>query len=153
MIIKIDDIPEQGMNVEGEEPAEVLAMEASAEFHPDGPLSYKLYAQMVDDGLLVRGSLSAPIKGCCARCTQMFSTTVTDSAFLRDYFDLQGAEEVDVTDDLREAIILSFPRFPLCDEACKGLCSQCGKDLNKGPCGCSGGKEGGAWDALNSLSL
>ncbi|MBC8207071.1 MAG: DUF177 domain-containing protein [Kiritimatiellales bacterium] len=153
MIIEIDKIPEQGMSLEGVEPPEVLALEQSAEFHPAGPLSYDLYAQLVDGMLIVSGSVAAEMRGCCARCTQIFSTTVSDSGFLRDYSDLQGMEEVDVTEDLRETIILNLPRFPLCDETCKGLCSQCGKDLNEGPCGCSKGEEGGAWDALNSLNL
>ena len=153
MILEIDKIPEQGMRFEGVESAEVMAMEPSAEFHPAGPLNYDLYAQLVDGMLIVRGTLSAEMKACCARCTQIFSTTVSDSGFLRDYSDLQGMEEVDVTEDLREAIILNLPRFPLCEETCKGLCPQCGKDLNEGPCGCSDGKEGGAWDALNSLNL
>lgn len=153
MIISIDKIPEQGMSFEGSEPAEVLALESSAEFHPAGPLHYDLYVQLVDEMLIVRGSLSAEMRGCCARCTQIFSTTVSDSGFLRDYSDLDGVEEVDITGDLREAILLNLPRFPLCDETCKGLCPQCGKDLNEGPCGCSGGEENGAWDALDSLNL
>ncbi len=153
MIIKLEQIPEQGMRVEGVEPPEVLAMEPSAEFHPDGPLRYDLYVQLVDEMLIVRGNVSIGIKGCCARCTQFFSTTVSDSGFLRDYSDLQGAEEVDITEDLREAILLNLPRFPLCDEECKGLCPRCGKDLNEGPCGCSEGKKHGAWDALDNLNL
>lgn len=153
MIIRIDQLPEQGLHFEGTEPPEVLMLEQSAEFHPAGPLSYHLYVQLVDEMLIVRGNLSAEMKGCCARCTQIFSTTVSDSGFLRDYSDLQGAEEVDITEDLREAIVLNLPRFPLCDEACKGLCSLCGKDLNEGPCGCSEGKKGGAWDALDKLNL
>ncbi len=141
------------MHFKGAELPDVLAMEPSAEFHPAGPLQYDLYVQLVDEMLIVRGTVSAEMKGCCARCTQIFSTIVSDSAFLRDYSDLQGAEEVDVTEDLREAVLLNLPRFPLCDEACKGLCPQCGKDLNEGPCGCTGGKKGGAWDALDSLNL
>jgi len=153
MIIEIDNIPEQGRHFKGAEPGEILELESSAEFHADGPLNYDLYAQMVDEGLLLRGSLSVSMKGCCARCTQIFSTTVSDSGFLRDYSELQGAEEVDVTDDLREAIILNLPRFPLCDDACKGLCPHCGEDLNESPCDCSDGEKGGAWDALNSLNL
>jgi len=153
MIIQLDKIPEQGMRFEGAEPPEVLALETSAEFHSVGPLNYDLYVQLVDDMLIVRGSVSAEMKGCCARCTQIFSTTVTDSGFLRDYSDLQGVEEVDVTEDLREAIVLNLPRFSLCNETCKGLCPQCGKDLNEGPCGCSVREDGGAWDALNSLNL
>jgi uncharacterized protein len=153
MIINLDQLPEQGMSFEGAEPPEILSLEKSAEFHPAGPLNYDLYAQLVDGALIVRGSLSAEMKGCCARCTQIFSTTVSDSGFLRDYFDLGEAEEVDVTADLREAILLNLPRFPLCDEGCKGLCPQCGADLNEGACDCSKREEGGAWDALNNLNL
>ena len=153
MVIKIDQIPEQGMSFKGAELPEVLTMETSAEFHAAGPLHYDLYVQLVDDMLIVRGNVSAEMKGCCARCTQIFSTSVSDSGFLRDYSELQGVEEVDVTEDLREAILLNLPRFLLCDEACRGLCPQCGKDLNGGFCGCSDGEKGSAWDALDSLNL
>ena len=153
MIIRLEKLPEQGIRLEGEEPPDVLALETSAEFHPGGPLSYDLYAQLVDGLLIVRGTLSAEMKGCCARCLQFFSTTVSDSGFLRDFSVSENAEEVDVTDDLREAILLNLPHFPLCDESCKGLCPQCGKDLNEGPCGCSKEKDGGAWGALDNLNL
>jgi uncharacterized protein len=153
MIIQLEKLPEQGQRFEGSEPAEALALEQSAEFHPVGPLSYNLYVQFVDGILIVRGTVSTEIKGCCARCTQIFSTTVTDSGFLRDYSDLEGTEEVDITEDLRETILLNLPRFPLCDETCRGLCPQCGKDLNEGPCGCSVREVGGAWDALDSFNL
>ena len=153
MIINLEKLPEQGQTFEGTEPSEVLQLEQVAEFHPDGPLSYDLYAQFVDGILLVRGRVSAGMKGCCARCTQIFSTTVSDSGFLRDYSGLGGTEEVDITEDLREEVLLNLPHFPLCDDACQGLCPQCGKDLNEGPCGCSVQETGSAWDALDSLNL
>lgn len=40
-------------------------------------------------------------------------------------------------DDLVEAdLILSLPMKILCKEDCRGLCFQCGKNLNEGLCGC-----------------
>ena len=39
MIIKLEELPEQGMTFEGTEPPELLSMEESAEFHPVGPLT------------------------------------------------------------------------------------------------------------------
>lgn len=36
-----------------------------------------------------------------------------------------------------EQIHLGIPMKPLCREDCKGLCGQCGGDLNEGPCGCA----------------
>jgi uncharacterized protein len=153
MIINVARIPESGLKFHEEEPGEILDLGEGAEFRAAGPVSCDLYAQVVDQTLIVRGTLSAPIEAECARCTQKFSTSVTDSGFLRDFPGIQGTEEVDITEDIREALILSLPHFPLCDDACKGLCSQCGKDLNDGPCECRKVEEGGAWGALNSLNL
>src|ERR1051325_628957 len=48
-----------------------------------------------------------------------------------------GRSEVDVTPAIREELFLAAPRYVLCRENCKGLCPQCGKDLNAGPCGCA----------------
>ncbi len=151
MNIPVSKIPEEGMSFEGTEPAE--AMGSSPEFRAAGPLQYDLCTQVVDGLLIVRGELSALIEARCARCTQKFSTTVSDSGFLRDYSDALEAEDVDITEDLREAILLNLPHFPLCGEACRGLCARCGKNLNEGPCGCPDGDEKGAWEALDSLSL
>jgi len=153
MIINVARIPEQGLKFHEEAPGEILELGEGAEFRAAGPVSCDLYAQVVDQTLIVRGKLSAPIEAHCARCTQIFSTTVVDSGFLRDFPGIQGTEEVDVTEDIREALILNLPHFPLCNENCKGLCAHCGKDLNGGPCDCRKTEEGGSWGALNNLKL
>ena len=42
-----------------------------------------------------------------------------------------------VLDELvRDDLILNMPSKTLCRPDCQGLCPQCGKDLNQGPCGC-----------------
>ena len=153
MIINVARIPEQGLKFHEEEPGEILELGEADDFHAAGPVSCDLYAQVVDEILIVRGTLSVPLEARCARCTQMFSTTVTDSGFLRDFPGIQGTEEMDITGELREAIMLSLPHFPLCNEGCKGLCPRCGKDLNGGPCGCRKSESGGSWGALNNLKL
>jgi uncharacterized protein len=153
MIINVASIPEQGLKLKEEEPGEILELGEADEFLAAGPVSCNFYVQVVDEVLIVRGTLSVPVKARCARCTQFFSTTVTDSGFLRDFPGIQGAEEVDITEDIREALVLSLPHFPLCDENCKGLCVQCGKNLNDGPCGCRNPPESGSWGALNNLKL
>lgn len=44
--------------------------------------------------------------------------------------------ELDVSSLLWEQFLLSLPVKPLCDDACKGLCRTCGKNLNEGQCDC-----------------
>ena len=34
-------------------------------------------------------------------------------------------------------VLMSWPLKVLCKEDCKGICSRCGKNLNKGSCGCA----------------
>jgi uncharacterized protein len=46
------------------------------------------------------------------------------------------SQEIDLSELIRQEILLNFPINPLCLSGCKGLCPQCGKDLNKGKCGC-----------------
>ncbi len=44
---------------------------------------------------------------------------------------------IDVSEVLREQIVLAVPVKRLCDEKCKGMCPRCGVDLNHGNCRCS----------------
>jgi uncharacterized protein len=43
----------------------------------------------------------------------------------------------DLTEMLRQGIMLALPTQPLHDAACKGLCATCGTNLNEGACGCA----------------
>jgi len=46
-------------------------------------------------------------------------------------------EEIDLSELLREQFYLVLPMKPLCRPDCKGLCSQCGVNLNIETCQCS----------------
>jgi uncharacterized protein len=52
-----------------------------------------------------------------------------------DTFPYDG-ERVDLEPVLREQFVLAVPFAPLCQDSCKGLCPQCGIDLNTGTCAC-----------------
>jgi uncharacterized protein len=59
---------------------------------------------------------------------------VTAGSFAAETVDEEpyAGKVIDLSSALREQILLAIPPSPLCDEACKGLCPQCGKDLNQG---------------------
>ena len=52
-----------------------------------------------------------------------------------DVFPFDG-ERIDLEPLFREQFVLAVPFAPLCREDCKGLCPQCGTDLNSGTCSC-----------------
>lgn len=44
--------------------------------------------------------------------------------------------DLDVDQLVYLEVLMSWPLKVLCKEDCKGICSQCGKNLNQGPCDC-----------------
>jgi uncharacterized protein len=153
MIIMVARIPEEGFSYEGSDPGEIMDLADDPFVRADGDVRYALYAQRVSDELIVRGKLWAPLALRCSRCAEFFSTTVADSDFLRAYPATENTDSVDISPDMREDLLLHIPSFPLCSEGCKGLCPQCGADLNKGACGCEAKEKPNPWSALDGLDL
>lgn len=58
---------------------------------------------------------------------------------------------MDLTELLRQLIILELPAYPLHAEDCLGLCPVCGHDLNLGPCGCTASGRRSPFEALSQL--
>jgi uncharacterized protein len=50
-----------------------------------------------------------------------------------EYYD---EDRVDITQVVYDQILLEVPLICLCRKDCKGLCPDCGENLNLGPCGC-----------------
>jgi uncharacterized protein len=53
-----------------------------------------------------------------------------------EIFPIDAYHEVDLTEAVRQNVLLALPMVTICREDCKGLCPQCGHDLNLGPCEC-----------------
>lgn len=111
------------------------------------------------DGCLVRGNLKGEVALPCNRCAED-APVVIDSSF--DSFEpfpiapedqtkdepfdseadelivslVDGAPEINLAGLLWEEFVLALPVRPLCKPDCKGLCPDCGKNLNEGPCSC-----------------
>jgi uncharacterized protein len=52
----------------------------------------------------------------------------------RVYFE---GDSIDLSIGIRDTLILAAPIAPVCKEDCKGICPQCGANLNQGKCGCA----------------
>jgi uncharacterized protein len=108
----------------------------------DADLELDLRLEAVMEGVLVSGTLRAPLRGQCARCLEDFdSTAEVDVQELFVYTDTRSggeAEEeehrldgdlIDLEPVVRDAVVLTLPLSPLCRDDCPGLCSQCGVRL------------------------
>jgi uncharacterized protein len=96
-------------------------------------------------GLLAQGRFHGETSLECARCLKTYRQPL-DWEFTELYaFDRRSMTEsellvpenghIDLQPLVREYAILELPILPLCREDCKGLCPQCGQDLNKKDCG------------------
>lgn len=119
-----------------------------------GPAEVQLRYYRSGQEIFLDGEVRGRVIGECARCLESFEFThVPRFSFIMvprqgrwAEEDLEGGggdlcwyegEEIDVSPMLRERMLLTLPTLPLCREGCLGLCAQCGRDLNAGPCDCT----------------
>ncbi len=60
-------------------------------------------------------------------------------------------DSVALREALREHVLLSLPMQLVCREDCKGLCPDCGANLNLSPCQCAARRADPRWSALKDL--
>ncbi|GCE13999.1 YceD family protein [Tengunoibacter tsumagoiensis] len=120
-----------------------------------GPIDGHVRMRRVNQGLLVDGWVDLTLGLTCTRCLKEFeqlmhvtfeerfypTVDVVTGAPLPpieedDVFSIDEHHQVDLTEAIRQAVLLAVPMVTLCKEDCAGLCSQCGHDLNLGPCNC-----------------
>ena len=90
-----------------------------------------------EDSFLVQGILEAELILSCSRCLQKYSSPIKldiSEDVMKN--EMEDEEELYLDDIIVDNIILSLPMKPLCSEDCKGICPQCGQDLNQGECDC-----------------
>jgi uncharacterized protein len=152
LVFHIVDLPPEGVDVRGEVPFAVLAIEADELVSFPSPLTYELNLAPVQDGVLVRGWLRGSLVRLCDRCLAAGEVQVAVPALCHHFEHVVGAV-LDLTEALREDILLSFPQSWLCRADCRGLCPQCGCDLNREVCRClrAGAAAGGEapWRVLD----
>jgi len=154
-------------------------IDLGADFQLRTPLRTAGRAQLVEEhhgkhqkikDIKLSGELSTRVERACARCLEPVVEDVASS------FDLlyrpqgvdAGREEMSVTsaeaevsyyqgegllleDVLREQVLLAVPLKVICREDCRGLCPQCGKNLNVEQCGCAEAPDDPRWSALKEI--
>ncbi|HLP15789.1 MAG TPA: DUF177 domain-containing protein [Bacteroidota bacterium] len=64
----------------------------------------------------------------------------------------EGQKSIDVSEPVREYLLLAVPIKNLCRPNCRGLCPVCGANLNERTCTCTTGETDSRWDALQKLA-
>jgi uncharacterized protein len=127
------------------------------------------------EGVLVQGDVTAHVNVLCSRCLtdidlvveaqleEQFRPTVdveTGRAVKRpsideddDAFEIDPNHIMDLSEPVRQALLVAMDMRPLCREDCKGLCPECGANRNEVDCGHVPVVEDPRWAALRELDL
>lgn len=126
--IKISDISEEGLTVSEEvDPAGMDLDTQVLKFLP--PLRLTAGFQRERETVLVEVSVKGQTEQTCGRCLEPYARSY-DNEFNLDY-EIREDPFLDITDDVRQEILLSYPVRFLCKEDCRGLCPRCGANLNE----------------------
>ena len=113
LIIDLAGLPEDGKSFAGDLVPEVFDL-PPGDAQPAGALEYDLWAQRFGSELLLTGALSAPFEFTCVRTVHPFLQTIrVEHAAIS--LEIVSEGDLDVTESLREEVLLHFPRDPKCE--------------------------------------
>lgn len=126
-----------------------------ADLETRGPVAVDLKLTNAGSRILVEGSLRTRVQLVCSRCAGDYDGALdvrVDEQFLpHDSPEVPGDEElepeqlsvftyqndeIEIDEVVRQNLVASLPGRPLCAGTCRGLCSQCGVNLNEKACEC-----------------
>jgi uncharacterized protein len=146
-------------------PASDLQLDANF----DTPVDVKVRLEKLARQIIVRGGIATRASFSCDRCLAGYRQQLAASyaiVYVEDDAEAgkfppedvrimrNDATVIDLSEDVREMLLLSVPLKLLCRDECRGLCSSCGADLNAGECGCAKETAGSSivpWQGLEKL--
>ncbi len=127
-------------------------------------VSVKSSVDKGDSNTIVVSETNAKIEFVCETCLENYVGNINDKFTVLYTTDIasfgddeavrlltQSTNLIDLTEGLGESVLLSLPIRFKCSVDCKGLCDQCGANLNKSTCGCKKESMDPRWDGLRKL--
>ena len=141
MKIRIRDVVSGGIRLEYVVKPEEIGIVGEDFIEPENPIKVIADLQKVDNFILGKLAVTFICENYCARCLEHLSREVT-SHYEVELEICDGDEWLDLGVSVREEMV--FERFPrtLCREDCKGICPDCGADLNTEKCECNESHKG-----------
>lgn len=161
MIIKISNLNDGVHNFDFE--GNINTIELNEPFYNGFSSSVRLEKHHYQ--IIIDVSSEFKVKYECDRCGKAYKTKLKSNYQMVYFMNERPAEtdsinisylpkdtvKIDISSDVREYALLSIPMKKLCKENCKGLCPNCGKDLNKEQCSCKNDEVDSRWKPLIDL--
>ena len=132
--ISVRDITSNGLDIDQSIPKEGIGL-SSEEVDIRSLLHVKARLEKVDNFIVADTHIKAEFGYMCARCLQELYST-EERSYKFDFELDPSVEYVDLGEEIRQEIIMANPARVLCSKDCKGICPQCGANLNIEQCKC-----------------
>ncbi|MBP7950407.1 MAG: hypothetical protein KA004_12190 [Verrucomicrobiales bacterium] len=126
--VNLNELPAEGKRFTGTLGADVFGLSGPVSPEPSGPVQYDVVVRLQRDLVLIEGSLETDFQLTCSRCLERFPWAVR----LPDYFSDEprdGRSILDLTETLREDILLALPGYPHCEDSnvSPRICPEAGR--------------------------
>lgn len=152
MKVHLKQIPDEGLHVEGTEDSQVLALEKSSDVKPLTGIDYSLDVGLSGGGLFATGTLGVDLDLECVNCLEHFRYPLRVPEFACQV-ELTSSETVDLTEPIREDILLALPPHPHCDwngeRVCRGVFPRAKTEIADETLS----ENRDAWGALDQLKI
>lgn len=125
-----------------------------------GDIRVSVDLESMNDGISVRGTVSAPWNGVCRRCLDGLGGDLSvevDELYQIEVIDEEAYpienNQLDLAPMARQTALLELDQERLCRADCAGLCPKCGIDRNHESCDCDTTVKDDRWAALEGLEL
>ncbi len=133
--ISVRDIPSHGLDIDQSIPKEGIGL-SSEEADIRSLLNVKARLEKVNNSIIADTRIKAEFGYMCARCLEELSS-MEERSYKFDFEIDPGSEYIDLGEEIRQEIIMSNPARVLCSKDCKGICPECGTNLNIEQCKCT----------------
>jgi uncharacterized protein len=126
------------------------------------PLTIDLRLESVAEGIVATGTAAARVAGECVRCLDPIANDVEvefqelyvypESDAAEDEAQRLDGDHLDLEPAVRDALVLSLPFQPTCQDDCPGLCPECGAKLADDPAHTHAPAVDPRWAALSELA-
>ena len=154
IILRVSDLTEDGVHIEAVEQPQWLVnlpelWSENSDLKLVSNIGIDLIVTRVLKEVTVNGDIRLSIEAPCSRCLEPVKIELNPPVYLvlspgnkltgedddLDHETYQG-DEIDLSNYIMEQVAISLPVKVVCSEDCKGLCSNCGNNLNLEMCTC-----------------
>lgn len=134
MKIYVNEISEEGIALsEKIDQTRLLSNTETVDFV--GAINVEANVTKTGREIFINVLLDVPVEYTCARCL------FRKPDIMRKEFDIiqeaRPDEVIEIDEDIRQEVILNLPMKIVCRPDCKGLCPNCGQNLNISECECN----------------